>query len=116
MLLILIGLISGIISGMGIGGGTVLIPALIYIVGTSQHVAQSINLTAFLPTAIAAIIIHAKNKHIKFKLALQLISVGAVGAILGSKLAVSLSSATLRRLFGIFLLIMGIYEFFRKEN
>ncbi len=113
MILFLIGLLSGIISGMGIGGGTVLIPALIFIVGTTQHIAQSVNLSAFLPTALAALFIHAKNKHIRYKLAFHLMIAGTLGAVLGSKLAVTLSSDTLRRMFGVFLLVMGVYEFFR---
>lgn len=116
MLLIIIGLISGVISGMGIGGGTVLIPALIFLAGTSQHVAQGVNLTAFIPTALVAIYIHAKNKHIRFKLAFHLILAGILGAVLGSRMASSISSDSLRKLFGAFLLIMGLYEFIRKDK
>lgn len=114
MLLFLIGFVSGIISGMGIGGGTILIPALVFLVGTDQHIAQSINLASFLPTAAVAIFIHAKNKNIKFKIALSIVIFGIIGAIIGSKMAVALSSNTLKRCFGIFLLFMGVYEFFRK--
>ena len=116
MLLFLIGLLSGIVSGMGIGGGTVLIPAMIFLAGASQHSAQSVNLTAFIPTALVAIYVHCKNKHIRFKLAFHLILAGALGAILGSVLASSMPSQLLRKLFGGFLLLMGIYEFIRKEK
>jgi uncharacterized membrane protein YfcA len=116
MLLFFIGLLSGIISGMGIGGGTVLIPSMIFLAGVTQHAAQSINLTAFVPTALVAIYVHCKNKHIRFKLALHLISAGALGAILGSGLASSMPAHLLRKMFGVFLLLMGIYEFFRKEK
>lgn len=116
MLLIIIGLISGIISGMGIGGGTVLIPALIFIVGTSQHIAQSVNLAAFLPTAFIALIIHAKNKHIRYLMALYIFLSGTAGAVIGSYVALSMSSKSLRKLFGVFLLLMGIYEFLRKSK
>ncbi|MBZ4666768.1 MAG: hypothetical protein JG770_2021 [Mahella sp.] len=109
-----IGLLSGIISGMGIGGGTILIPALILFGGIEQHVAQSVNLTAFIPTAMIAIAIHWKNGNIKYKLATWITISGIAGAMIGSWLAIGLSSRALRISFGIFLMIMGIYEFFRK--
>ena len=114
MLLFLIGLLSGIIGGMGIGGGTILIPALILVVGLKQHMAQSVNLLSFIPTAIIALTILWKNKNIKWKLALHIILFGIVGAVIGSYLAVCLAPGSLRRIFGAFLLIMGVYEFFRK--
>lgn len=115
MLLFFIGLASGVISGMGIGGGTILIPALIFLVGLEQHVAQSVNLMAFFPTAIIAIIIHTKNKYVRYKTAFYIVLGGIAGAIIGSNIAVSISAQRLRRFFGIFLLAMGIYEFFRKN-
>lgn len=116
MLLFFIGLLSGIISGMGIGGGTILIPALVLFMQIEQHTAQSINLVYFIPTAIIALIIHIKNKRVSFKMALPIIISGAVGAIGGSCLAAGFSSNFLRKLFGFFLLIMGIYEMFRKTR
>ncbi len=114
MLLVLIGFISGVISGMGIGGGTILIPALVFFAGASQHAAQSVNLAAFFPTALIALWVHTKNKNVKYKIALILFLAGALGAFLGSIFAVSISSHALRKAFGIFLLLMGIYELCRK--
>ncbi|MCX7745923.1 MAG: sulfite exporter TauE/SafE family protein [Clostridia bacterium] len=116
MLLIIIGLASGIISGMGIGGGAILIPALVIFVKPEQHIAQSVNLLFFIPTAIVALIIHIKNKRIDFKVAAPIILFGFIGAFLGSKLAVALSGVSLKKLFGVFLLAMGIYEMFRKNG
>ena len=116
MILFLIGVASGIISGMGIGGGTILIPALVIFIKPEQHIAQSVNLLFFIPTAIIALIIHIKNKRIDFKMALPIIIFGIAGAYLGSKLALSLNGQILRRLFGGFLFLMGIYELLRKEK
>ena len=116
MLLFVIGLLSGMIGGMGIGGGTILIPSLIFIAEVSQHVAQGVNLISFIPTSLFAIIIHIKNRHIRFKTAFHLIPAGALGAILGSFMASCLSASLLRKLFGIFLLVMGFYELLRKEK
>ena len=61
---VVIGFFSGIISGMGIGGGTILIPALILILELDQHQAQGVNLIYFIPTAVVALITQTKNKNV----------------------------------------------------
>lgn len=113
MLNIIIGFFSGIISGMGIGGGAILIPALILIEGISQQMAQGINLTYFIPTAIISLIVHIKNKNVEFKTAAIIGSSGIIGALIGAWLATTLSGDLLRRLFGFFLLLVGLYEIYR---
>ncbi len=110
---IIIGFFSGIISGMGIGGGAILIPALIITQKISQQTAQGINLTYFIPTAVAALIIHLKNKNIKVKTALVLGISGLPGAFLGALFAGWLGDGILRRMFGFFLMLVGIYEIFK---
>ncbi|MGE5678440.1 MAG: sulfite exporter TauE/SafE family protein [Pseudomonadota bacterium] len=114
MLTLVIGFAAGIISGMGIGGGTLLIPALVFIVGTKQQIAQSINLIVFIPSAVAALIIHARKHNIEKGLFLKLVITGCVGAIAGSLLAVNLDSGLLKKFFGIFLFGVGIYEITSK--
>ena len=113
-ILFLIGLAAGIISGMGMGGGAILIPALVLVMSPEQHIAQSVNLLFFIPTAIIALIIHIKNKRIDFKMALPIIAFGLCGAFAGSWLAIRLAGSDLRKLFGVFLLAMSVYEMFRK--
>lgn len=116
---VLAGLLSGIISGMGIGGGTILIPALTMFLNIDQHRAQGVNLLFFIPTAVVALLIHKKNKNLEFKIAIPLLIFGLIGAALGSFVAISINQGLLRRLFGIFLFFMGgyeIYKGFRKEN
>lgn len=66
---ILIGIVSGIISGAGMGGGTILIFLLSFVMGVEQHIAQATNLIFFIPTSIVAIIVNLKNKNIDLKLA-----------------------------------------------
>ena len=112
MLNIIIGFISGIISGMGIGGGAILIPALIFLEQTSQQTAQGINLVYFIPTAVAALIMHIKNKNIDIKTALWVGISGVLGAICGAFTAGFLGDNVLRRMFGVFLLFIGIYEIY----
>lgn len=115
-MLIIIGFLSGIISGMGIGGGTILIPSLVFFASLNQHEAQGVNLIVFIPTAIVAIIIHLKNKNIVFKIAIYIILFGLIGSFIGSSLAVNISSDILRKIFGVFLFIMGLYELFGKKK
>jgi len=116
MLVALIGFFSGIIGGMGIGGGTVLIPSLVFFLGTKQHTAQSINLISFIPTASVAILIHLRNKNIEKKLVIKLILLGVIGAVIGSFIAVSLNAQLLKKFFAGFLLLMGLYEISSKKN
>ena len=110
MLQVLTGFFSGIISGMGIGGGAILIPALTIFQGVSQQVAQGINLVYFLPTAIASLIIHMRNKNVEIKTAIIIGIAGIFGAAGGAFLATKMEGDLLRKLFGGFLLLIGIYE------
>ena len=114
---IFIGFFSGIISGMGIGGGAILIPSVIFFCNLSQIEAQYINLIYFIPTAISALILHNKNNNIEKKIIKPLIIYGILGAILGSFLALlikSINENILMKFFGVFIGIMGIIELFKK--
>lgn len=112
---IVVGVLSGVISGMGIGGGTILIPAITMLWGVDQKVAQITNLIYFIPTAVIALITHIKNHNIEKNILLVIILFGFVGATMGSYLALKLDSNILRKIFGGFLFFMGIIEFFKKE-
>jgi len=115
-LFILFGTAAGVISGMGIGGGTILILALTMLLGMNQHAAQMVNLLYFLPTATAALVLHVKNKKIEKNILLPIILPGLLTACLGAFLATVLSPDLLRKLFGAFLLCIGVIEFRKKEN
>ena len=108
------GFVCGIISGLGIGGGTVLMLYLLYIAKVPQLTAQGINLIYFLPTASASLISHFKNGLVEKKALLPAIIAGSVCAALSSLFAASSNTDILRRLFGIFLILTGTKEFFRK--
>lgn len=114
---VLIGLISGIVSGTGMGGGTVLILLLTAINGIEQHIAQATNLIFFIPTSIIAIIANWKNKLIDKKLAITISIFGVIGATFGAIISSKMNVVELRKYFGIFLAIIAIYEiysFFRQ--
>ncbi|MBP3831543.1 MAG: sulfite exporter TauE/SafE family protein [Clostridia bacterium] len=112
MINILFAVLSGIISGIGMGGGTVLIFLLTTFSGVSQHMAQGANLIFFIPTCIVSIFINLKNKNIDIKTAVVVIISGIIGAVIGSKLSLIIDAKNLKKYFGIFLLLITIYEIY----
>lgn len=110
MWVFLIGVLTGLLGGMGIGGGTILIPSLIIFMKMNQHSAQSINLISFIPASIVALIIHNKNNNLEKGVIKSLMIPGIIAALIGSLIAVNLNSILLKKIFGIFLFIMGIFE------
>lgn len=110
MLVCLIGFFAGIIGGMGMGGGTILIPALVLFANIDPKLAQSINLLSSIPMTLVALFIHIKNKNVEYTLVLPIALFGIVFAIGGSLLAEYLNSQILRKAFGVFLFFIGLYE------
>ena len=109
---ILIGIVSGIVSGAGMGGGTILIFLLSFVMGVEQHIAQATNLIFFIPTSIVAIIVNLKNKNIDLKLATIISICGVIGAIIGANIAINIDVGLLKRFFGIFLAVVAINEIY----
>lgn len=107
------GFAFGMIGGMGMGGGIILIPVLTLLLGVPQHSAQGLNLVAFLPMAIFALIAHIKQKRVDFKLALILCLGGLAGALLGAYIVTLIDGALLKKLFGGFLLLLGVWRGYR---
>ena len=110
MLSVIIGFLSGILGGMGVGGGMLLIPAARIFLGANQQTAQSLNLFCFIPSALCAIVIHLKNKKIEIKTALFIILSGIPFSLLGAYISTNMHPALLSRLFGGFILFFGIRE------
>ena len=110
VIFIVIGLAGGLLGGLGMGGGTLLIPLLVLFTGLSQHAAQAVNLIAFIPMSVAALIIHIKNKLVKFKYLLTVSLPAAAFGIGAAFLAKKIPPANLGRYFGIFLLVLGAYQ------
>ena len=114
---IIIGMISGTVAALGMGGGTVLILLLSIFSEFNQHLIQGTNLIFFIPTSITAIYINIKNKRINYKKSGIIIFSGIIGAIIGSRFSFRFESSSLRKYFGVFLLFIAffeIYSFFRK--
>ena len=112
MLTALIGLAAGVVGGMGMGGGSILVPGLVLLLRAPQHVAQGIALATFLPMAAVALVVHYRNRNLRLRHLLPLVVGSAAGALLGALVAGRLNDRLLERLFAAFLLVAGLYEFF----
>lgn len=110
LILIAIGLIAGIFSGIvGLGGGIIIIPALIYLVGLTQKEAQGTSLALMLPPiGLLAAINYYKAGAINLKYAIVIALAFLVGGYIGSKIALGLSDQTLKKIFAFALLILGM--------
>jgi uncharacterized protein len=115
-MLIMIGLIAGIIGGtMGVGGGVVIIPALVMIFGFTQQLAQGTSLLVLLfPGTLFAVINYYKNGYVNVKYALIITAALVVGSLFGSLIAVRLPVSVLKKVFGVYLLLMAAKLIFSK--
>ena len=111
LLLLLCGIAGGVLGGMGMGGGTALIPLLTIFCGVEQGAAQGINLISFLPMAALALSVHAKNGLLRKEKILPLVLPALLFSVLGALLAAVLPARALRKGFGIFLVILSIFQF-----
>lgn len=117
ILLVLAGIAAGALGGMGMGGGTILIPVLTIFFGAEQKQAQAqaINLVAFIPMAIASLIVHVKNKRVETNGILWIIIPATVLSLAGSMVAQAINGEILKRIFGGFLLLLSVAQFFSEE-
>ena len=115
ILAVILGTVCGILSGFGIGGGSLLMVWMTAVAALDQKAAQGINLLYFIPTSVAALIFHIRNKMVCWKAVVPAAVCGCMTAGLSAWLAASLEVGLLRKLFGGFLLIVGITEFFKKS-
>lgn len=112
----MIGLACGIISGFGIGGGSLLMVWMTAVATLDQKMAQGINLLYFLPTAVASLLFHIRNHMICWKAVIPAAICGCITAGLSAWLVTCLDVSLLRKLFGGFLLLVGISEFFKRKT
>lgn len=110
-LLFLCGFAGGVLGGMGMGGGTALIPLLTLLLGVPQTVAQGINLISFLPMSLIALSVHAGNGLLKGRGLVWIIPSAVLFAGGGALLAIVLPAAVLRKAFALFLIILSFFEF-----
>lgn len=122
---LLFGIISGTVAALGMGGGTILILLLSLFSNMNQHLVQGTNLLFFIPTSIIAIYMNIKKKTIDYNFSKIVIISGIIGAVIGSLLSFEIDSNSLKKYFGIFLIIISIFEIYsfftqykldKKEN
>ena len=113
LLLIGIGIITGLINGLlGIGGGTILIPAMVSLMGIAQHQAHGTSLAVILPTTVASCLIYGLNDDLDLRLTMQVVAGGVVGGYLGAKLMNRIPARKLRQFFGVFMFLAGLRMMF----
>jgi uncharacterized membrane protein YfcA len=117
LLYLILGLVAGILSGLiGIGGGTIIVPALVFLFGLSQHLAQGTTLALLVPPiGILAAWTYYKQGYVDLHIA-ALICLGFFfGGLLGAKFATKLSDLALERVFGIALLLISLKMIFASR-
>ena len=107
--LAIIGLLTGLINGLlGIGGGTILIPAMVFFLGVEQHQAHGTSLMVILPTATISALIYYFKGNLDLALSLR-VALGAIlGGYLGARLMNKIPAQTLKKIFGIFMILAGL--------
>ena len=110
----LAGAVTGVLSGFGVGGGSLLLIYMTSFAGVPQTLAQGINLLYFLPTAATALPTHFKNGYVEKQTLLPAIAAGLVCSALTAWAATALDVEVLRKCFGGFLILIGLRELFQK--
>ena len=110
----LAGAVTGVLSGFGVGGGSLLLIYMTSFAGVPQALAQGINLLYFLPTAANALPAHFKNGYVEKPVLLPAICAGLVCSALTAWAATGLDVELLRKCFGAFLIVIGLRELFKK--
>jgi uncharacterized protein len=122
LIIILVGIAAGILGGLvGVGGGIIIVPALVYFIGFSQKTAQGTSLgLIMLPVGILGVLQYYKQGHVDFKV-VGMLAVGfLLGSYFGSKIALSLPQETVKKIFAVLMIIIAIKMLFfdkeKKEN
>ena len=110
------GVLAGVLSGFGVGGGTLLLIYLTAFAGMEQSQAQGVNLLYFLPSAAAALPAHIRHGYVEKSVLLPAILTGLACAALAAWAATGLDTTFLHRCFGGFLILVGLWELFRRGS
>jgi uncharacterized membrane protein YfcA len=116
---LLIGLVIGVVSGaLGVGGGGIIVPVLVLVLGIDQATAQGTSLLAIIPTAASGAVGHWRERAIDLRVSALLGSAGAVGAVAGALAALHVEHRRLREAFAAYLFLVGaqtLYSAVRKQ-
>ena len=118
LIIIMVGIAAGILSGLvGVGGGIIIVPALVYFIGFSQKTAQGTSLAMImLPVGIFGVMQYYKQGHVDFKI-VGLLAIGFLaGSFFGSKIALSISQETLKKVFAMLMILIAIKMLFLDKS
>lgn len=116
LILLLVGIAAGFLSGMvGIGGGIIIVPVLVYFLGFTQHQAQGTTLFMFmLPIGVLGVMNYHKQGYVDYKVALIICTTFVLGSYFGSKLSISLDQKLVKQIFGAIIILLGAKMLFWK--
>jgi len=113
IIILVTGIVTGLVNGLlGIGGGTIVIPSMVFFLGVPQHQAHGTSLAVILPTTIASCIIYGLNRDLNFTMSLEVASGGIIGGYVGARLMNKFSAKRLRQFFGVFMFLAGLRMMF----
>jgi uncharacterized membrane protein YfcA len=110
LIIIMVGVAAGMLSGLvGVGGGIIIVPSLVYFIGFGQKTAQGTSLAMImLPVGILAVMQYYKQGHVDFKI-VGLLAIGFLaGSFFGSKIALSISQETLKKIFAVLMIVIAL--------
>jgi uncharacterized protein len=109
VLFIVLGATAGLLAGVfGVGGGVLMVPAMVLLLGFEQHLAAGTSLLVIIPTAVVGTVTHWRHHLVEPRQALLLAVGGMIGAVFGGTVALSLNETSLRRLFVLYLVLVGV--------
>ena len=106
------GFLGGILGGMGMGGGTLLIPILAIFLQMEQRLCQGINLLTFLVMALVSLVIHFRHNLVEISIVFPLVLGGLIFSVFGAMVAGVVPNEKLKVIWGVFLLILGVFQLF----
>jgi uncharacterized protein len=114
-ILLVVGLFAGFLSGLiGIGGGIIIVPILVYLLNVNQKTAQGTTLFMFMfPIGILGVYNYYKEGLVDYKTALIMAGTFIIGSYLGSKTAISMDTRLVKQLFGAFIILIGLKMLFK---
>jgi len=118
LIIILVGIAAGMLGGLvGVGGGIIIVPALVYFVGMNQHSAQGTSLALImLPVGILGVLQYYKSGNVDFRI-VGILAIGFfIGSFFGSKLALSLPQETIKKVFAVLMIVIAIKMLFLDKK
>jgi uncharacterized membrane protein YfcA len=110
-LVVAVGVATGLFSALfGVGGGVLMVPFLVVVLGDTQHVAEGTSLLVIVPTALVGVLSHTRNRLVDFRAAALVAGGGLVGGYVGAEIALATDATTLTKLFAVWLAVMGAHN------